>query len=138
MSSEVNKQLAVSLFHQVVDREDFALADRILSPDFASYFPSSAQPMDREGLKRFIKSFHAAFPDAQHKIDEVLCFEDRIVVRYTARGTHLGVYQGIPPTGKAVTITVISIYRVRDNQIVEEYGEGDLLGLMAQLGAAGH
>ena len=138
MSIEVNQQLAVALFYQVVDREDFELADRILSPDFASYFPASAQPMDREGLKRFIKSFHAAFPDGYHEIDETLCIADRIVVRYTARGTHQGEYLGVSPTRNRVTITGISIYRVRDNQIVEEYGEGDLLGLMAQLGAAGH
>jgi steroid delta-isomerase-like uncharacterized protein len=135
MSLEANQQLAIALIHQVVDREDFELADRILSPDFASYFPSSAQAMDRESLKHFIQSFHAAFPDSHHEIEETLCIADRIVVRYTARGTHQGVYLGIPPTGRKVTITAISIYRVRDNQIVEEYAEGDLLGLMTQLEA---
>jgi predicted ester cyclase len=51
----------------------------------------------------------------------------------TPRGTHHGAFQGIPPTGKPVTLTGISIWRVDGGKIVESWHELDTLGLMQQL-----
>jgi predicted ester cyclase len=52
----------------------------------------------------------------------------------TPRGTHQGVFQGIPPTGRPVTLTGISIWRVNGGTIVESWHELDTLGLIQQLG----
>lgn len=134
MTTEANnKELVIQLFEEVVDRENFDLADQILAPGFASYFPSSAPPMSREDVKGFIKAIHASFPDMHHQVDEVITAGDRVIVRYTARGTHLGLYRGLQPTGKRVTVTNISIYRIQDGRVIEEYAEGDFAGLMDQL-----
>jgi predicted ester cyclase len=51
------------------------------------------------------------------------------------RGIHMSELMGIPPTGKPVTWTGITIYRLADGKIVEEKGKEDSLGLMQQLGA---
>jgi steroid delta-isomerase-like uncharacterized protein len=136
MSEETNKRLVIQLIEEVLNRENFALADQILSPDFASYFPANSQPMGREEMKGFIKAIHSAFPDMLHQIDELIAADDRIIARYTARGTHQGVYRGIPATGSPVVISLISIFRIQDGQIVEEYAEADLGGLMHRLGKA--
>ncbi len=57
-----------------------------------------------------------------------------MVTRWTAEGTHLGEFQGIPPTGKHGTFTGIDIDRVVDGKVVECWTNTDDLGLMQQLG----
>ena len=54
--------------------------------------------------------------------------------RWTATGTHQGQFMSVAPTGKRFTITGITIDRIVNGQIVEEWQEWDALGLMQQLG----
>jgi predicted ester cyclase len=51
------------------------------------------------------------------------------------RGTHDGTFFGVPPTGKSIKVQAMNFYRLADNQIIEEYGQPDLLGLLQQIGA---
>jgi predicted ester cyclase len=67
-------------------------------------------------------------------IDDLLAEGDRVAVRYRARGTHTGELFGAAPTGRAVTITGIEIYRVEGSRIAEYWGEADMSAL---LGAEG-
>jgi predicted ester cyclase len=57
-----------------------------------------------------------------------------VVTRWTARGTHKGVFRGIPPTGKHAMTTGISITRVASGRFVEGWTVFDALGLLQQLG----
>jgi len=67
-------------------------------------------------------------------VEEEMAAGDKEVVRWTIRGTHTGELMGIPPTGKQVAWTGITIYRLADGKIVEEKGEEDALGFLQQLG----
>ena len=58
-----------------------------------------------------------------------------VVTRWTARGTHDGDLEGIAPTGVNATTGGISMVRIVDGKIVEDYTQWDALGLMTQLGA---
>ena len=78
--------------------------------------------------------FRHAFPDTQFTVDERIVDGNRIAVRWMMRGTHQGEFQGIPPTGKAVTVTGIAIHRFAGNQIQESWDCYDALGLLQQLG----
>ena len=55
--------------------------------------------------------------------------------RLTLRGTHLGEFMGVAPTGKPVSWTAIAIYRLEEGRIAECWVEPDLLGLAMQTGA---
>ena len=70
-----------------------------------------------------------AFPDARFTVEDELAEGDRVVSRSTLRGTHQGEFMGIPPTGKPVTVTGMSIDR-----IVEGWLNFDGLGMLQQLG----
>ena len=59
---------------------------------------------------------------------------DRVVIRYTLRGTHQGEFRGIPPTGKQFKATGISIVHFVNGKGVELRNEFDYLGLLLQLG----
>jgi predicted ester cyclase len=59
---------------------------------------------------------------------------DKVVVRWSASGTHQGEYFGIAPTNRHVTPNGMAIYRFADGKIVEEWMNTDMLGLLRQLG----
>jgi predicted ester cyclase len=75
-----------------------------------------------------------AFPDLKVTSEFELADGDKVVMRWTAAGTHNGELMGIPPTGKRVQMTGISISRVAGGKIVEEWNETDQMNLMQQLG----
>jgi predicted ester cyclase len=56
-----------------------------------------------------------------------------VVTRWTIRGTHQGELWGTAPTGKQVTYTGITINRMTEGKIVEDWFEGDVLGLLQQI-----
>jgi steroid delta-isomerase-like uncharacterized protein len=105
------------------------------------YFASTAVyhgPMGDLSRDEFIQSHKAmlaAFPDLQLTIEDQVAEGDRVVTRWTARGTHEGDFQGIAPTGTEVVITGIVISRIEGGKEVEAWEELNLLGLMQQLGA---
>ena len=75
-----------------------------------------------------------AFPDLQFTIEDMIAEGDTVVVRYTTRGTHQGNLWGIPPTGKQVSGTGMFIDRPVNGKAVEQWINGDDLGLLQQLG----
>jgi len=87
-----------------------------------------------EAYQQFFSMYFAAFPDAGVTIEDLIAEGDTVVVRQTFRGTHTGDLMGIPPTGKQVSGTGIQITRIANGKAVEQWFNGDDLGLMQQLG----
>jgi predicted ester cyclase len=79
--------------------------------------------------------FHTAFPDLQIAIDDMVAEADKVVTRFTGSGTHQGELMGIAPTGKHAVAGAISIIRVADGKVTEEWDQLDMLSLLQQLGA---
>ena len=78
--------------------------------------------------------YRSAFPDMQLTIEDQIAEGDKVVTRWTARGTHQGELMGIPPTGKQATVTGITVGRVANGKFVESWSNFDALGMMQQLG----
>ena len=51
------------------------------------------------------------------------------------KGAHQGTFFGVPATGKPISVQAINVYRLSGDQIIEEYGQPDMLGLLTQIGA---
>lgn len=142
MSSEKNKAL-VRRFIVAEKQGDIALLGRLMAPDFRLqmapdfrlHLPGGPEPMDGEATKQFFVMFHAAFPNSTRTIEDQIAEGDLVATRVTMSGTHRGEFQGIPPTGRQVTVTGIGIHRIADGKIAEHWPQPDLLGLMQQLGA---
>jgi steroid delta-isomerase-like uncharacterized protein len=113
------------------------LLDELFAQDYVGHDAPRVEPVQgREGMKDFLRMYHHAFSDAEITLDDVIVSGDKIVTRWTGRGTHDGDLMGIPPTGKSVTFTGIRIFRVANGQIAEGWVDWDTFGLMRQLGRA--
>jgi len=85
-------------------------------------------------MNNVITTCRAAFHGLNVTINDIMADGNKVIARFTARGTHNGEFMGVPPTGKAIILTAIEIFRVKDGRIVELWGEVNMMGLMQQLG----
>jgi predicted ester cyclase len=92
-------------------------------------------PEQAEAAKQEAADFRRGFPDVVSTIEDLIAEGDKVVARWRARATHRGEYVGVPPTGREVEFTGISVYRIEGNRIAESWTEEDELGLMRQIGA---
>jgi steroid delta-isomerase-like uncharacterized protein len=88
-----------------------------------------------EGLKQFVSMIRSAIPDLRITLEDDIAEGDKVVSRWSAQGTHQGELMGIAPTSNQVLITGITIHRIEEGKIVEEWENWDALGLMQQIGA---
>jgi predicted ester cyclase len=116
------------------DKRGVEVLDEFCAPDYKMYFPSNAEPINLEEHKVLWQAFITAFPDLNHTIDEIIAEGDMVSTRETIRGTHKGEFQGIPPTGKTITLSAICLWRISEGKIVEYWSDADNLGAMMQLG----
>lgn len=134
MSVEDNKALVNQYFHAAWNQGNPAVIDDLFAANFHHHNPGVPDGGSREGFKLFNGVFRSAFPDLRLTQDDVIAEADKVVTRFTAQGTQQGELQGIPPTGKSMTLTGIEIMRVSGGKIVEGWVEFDQLGMLQQLG----
>jgi steroid delta-isomerase-like uncharacterized protein len=135
MSADENKAIVRRFLEGVINTGNPGVADEVCADDLAWHGGSLGEMRGLVAFKAMVGPFLAAFPGLRVEVGDLLADGDKVTARYTWRGAHRGEFFGIPPTGKEVTVTGISIYRVAGGKIAEEWWQEDLLGLMQQLGA---
>jgi predicted ester cyclase len=116
------------------DEGNVDILSEICSSEYKMYWPSNAEPINLEEHIQLWQAFINAFPDLNHTIDEIIAEGDQVSTRETVRGIHKGEFQGIPPTDKQFTMSAICLWRFKDGKLVEYRADGDMLGMMTQLG----
>ena len=91
-------------------------------------------PVTIEMHRQFGLSTYEAFPDLIRPVEDIVATEEKAVVRWTSAGTHLGLSFGHPPTGNRLSTSGITIFRIADGKVVEEWIQSDMLGLLQQAG----
>ena len=135
MSTEENKTIARRLYEEVWNTGDLDKAGEFIAPDFVDHAAPPGFPTGLEGAKQMFGMYRSAFPDLRVSAEDLIGEGDRVVARWTSRGTHQGALMGIPPTGKEVVATGIDIFRISGGKIVEHWANFDQLGMLQQLGA---
>src|SRR5215204_2927660 len=108
---------------EAISRGDLDALDQLMVPDIAEEF--------KEG----ITEVRRAFPD-YHGTNEIQVADgDMVANHFVFYGTHRGEFMGIAPTGREVKFTGLTIDRVVDGKIVENWIEGDLEDLLQQIDA---
>jgi steroid delta-isomerase-like uncharacterized protein len=120
-------------FDEWANHANVATADQLIASDLVLVNPPSVVH-SLEEYKKGMATFHAAFPDLQFSIDDLIASSDKVVVRWTLRGTHEGEFQGHPATGRKIAITGTSTFRLEAGKIRQIWVNMDRLGMMGQLG----
>ena len=115
------------------------LADEIFSEDCVTHQLRSgilAEPVRRgpQAMKEHVSNWLASFPDLRFHVEQMIAERDRVVSQLVMEGTHKGTWMGIPPTGKRLQIRMITIHRVENSKIAEDWVLVDSLGFFQQLG----
>lgn len=106
----------------------------LYTEDVHFHFLPPELPQGHAGAKLYYGVFYQAFPDARFYVDDMIEDGDKMALRFRFAGTHLGDFNGIPPTGKSFEINGMTIMRWKNGMVVERWNEADFLGLLQQLG----
>jgi predicted ester cyclase len=135
MSTEENKATSRRLMEESFGEGKPELVDDLLDPDFVRYDPyiEAGQVRGTQTVKDNIVWF---LPDLACTVEDQVAEDDKVVSRWTVRGTHQGEFFGVAGTGSRVEFTGMQIDRFEESgKIVEQWAEFDLLGAMRQMGA---
>ncbi len=130
--SAANKVVVRRLFDEF---DQHRIAEELLAADYV-WHASSFGIQDRDDMTQFVASVLAAFPDSRCAVEDVVAELDKVVVRWSFSGNHLGRFMGVEPTGRPVSLRGIGISRLADGKVVEGWEEWDTASLVHQLGAA--
>ena len=135
MNVEANKA-AMERFVEFINTASEQLAAALIAEDAVFFVPGRPDPLRGPGgYMTIIGMMRSGFPDVQWTLDETIAEDDKLAARFTMRGTHQGSFFGVPPSGKKIEVKTMNFYRFSNGQIVEEFGQPDLFGLMQQIGA---
>jgi steroid delta-isomerase-like uncharacterized protein len=127
VSVEEKHKALVRRFHEEVwNKGNVAAVDEFMGAEYVDYAIPSGLPPGTEGLKQAITTYRTAFPDLKATVDDIFAEGDRVAYRWSTRGTHLGDWLGIPPTGNHMAATGISIFRIAGGKVVEGWTSMDL------------
>ncbi len=135
MSAEENKAVVHRLLEEGWNQHNLDVIDDLNAPDLVDHSAPPGFPSDKAGARQGSAMYLQAFPDLHFTLEDLIAEGDKVVARWSSRGTHQGELFGVPPTGKLVTSTGINIARIRDNRIVETWQNLDMLGILQQIGA---
>lgn len=136
MSSETNKTLSRRFFEEVFGNGELNVLDEIFVRDHVNDGPGAipGQPTGPEDTKKLVTVYRTAFPEVHFTIDEQIAEGDKVVTRWTGRGTHQRELMGIPATGNSATVSGITVDRILNGKIAESWGIFDQFGMFQQLG----
>src|SRR5215213_6975508 len=132
--SEENEAIVLRHWEEVVSGGNLDIIDEIFAPDFVAH-EADQDIRGPEGVRRFIFMLREAFPDLYVTVEDVIAEDDKVVQRWTGRGTHQGELMGIPPSGNRISVAGITISRFEGGKVAEEWEIYDMMGMMQQLGA---
>jgi steroid delta-isomerase-like uncharacterized protein len=125
-AEENNKALVRRLFEEVWAKGNVAAVDDFMAADYVEHTAPPGSRPGRDTLKQRIAIYHNAFPDIRVTLHDIFGQGDRVAYRWSATGTHLGEWAGIPPTGFHMTIRGITILRIAGGKCVESWVSVDI------------
>jgi predicted SnoaL-like aldol condensation-catalyzing enzyme len=114
-----NKALVRWWYEEVWGKGNLAAVDEFMAPNYVEHPSLPGLPPGPEGLKQTLAAYRTASPDLQNTLDDIFVEGDRVALRWSASGTHLGDWLGIPPTGNHFTMSGISVLRIAEGKAVE-------------------
>ncbi|MEW6350968.1 MAG: ester cyclase [Thermodesulfobacteriota bacterium] len=137
MTGMDNKELVRSCFEKACVHHDLDGASELVSEDYFLHDPMAPDfSGGREGFKAWCRSYIDAIPDCTCTIEDQVAEGDRVATRFSVSGCQTKDLPGVPSKGGCFKVNGISISRVAEGKIAEEWMYMDSLGMRDQLGTA--
>jgi len=131
---ERNKHLVRKMNVEVWNKGNLEIMDELYSPDFVWHFlPTGSETIGLDSLREHVRDHREAFPDWTEEIKHIVAEGDFVVIHFVSRGTNEGSFLGNPPTGKQIQINEMSIFRIADGKIAEQWLLPDIFSMQRQL-----
>jgi predicted ester cyclase len=131
-----NKELLRRFYKDVYVDWNMTMVDEVVSPEFTSHDWPDGFAKGPQAFRDYYDDLRKTVPNARYVVDDLIAEGNRVVVRWRLLGTHKGEFQGIAPTGRAITLKGIAIYRVEDSKLMERWVVSDLYGVLEQIRGA--
>ena len=125
-------------FYEIWNAHDPDALDSVIAKNYKMHSKLPGVSPDREGMKQWVASVIAAFPDIHFTVEQQIAEGDLVMTRWSATGTHKGTMMGMPATGKKTRVTGISVVKLKNGKSVASWGEWDAMGMMRQIGPNGN
>jgi steroid delta-isomerase-like uncharacterized protein len=129
---EQNKAIAKRAFEELLSQGRYELAEQLYAKDFVNHGIHRDIGLDED--QTALKGWHQAFPDIAIIPEKLIAEGDLVTIYWIARGTNTGTGNGLPATSKKAELAGITIWRIVDGKIKEEWSAFDQLSMMQQLG----
>ena len=131
--SAANEAVVRRYYEQMCNERKNELAPELFTDDHRMHDPQVPAGTGPQAMVDVISTYQDGV-EGHWEIEEIFSTDDRVVVRWTGSGRHVGEVNGIPPTGSAVRVDAISIHRMADGRIAETWEVWDTLGFLQQVG----
>jgi steroid delta-isomerase-like uncharacterized protein len=131
--SAADEAVVRRFYEQMNNERKNELAPELFTESHVMHDPQVPSGTGPQGMADTVAVYQTAV-DGHWNIEEIFSTDDRVVVRWTGSGTHVAELNGIPPTGKKISVDAISVHRMEGGKIAETWEVWDTLGFLQQLG----
>ncbi|MPZ24216.1 MAG: hypothetical protein GEU28_11900 [Dehalococcoidia bacterium] len=132
--TEDNKAMILRFEEAFAANDQQTLRD-LLAEDVVDHTPAPGAAQGREGFVQFVDTLHRAFQDMNQNVDDVIAEGDAVLTRWSVTGRHSGDFLGLRASNKTVSISGLTLYKVRGGRVAETWNHFDTLDMMQQIGA---
>jgi steroid delta-isomerase-like uncharacterized protein len=126
-----NKAVAARVFEEIFNQGKFQVADEIYAGDFVNH--GLHKNFDLQADQAAVHAEKKAFSDLKMTVDLMVAEGDLVTVVWTFRGTNTAAGYGLPPTGARIELRGITVWRIVDGKIREEWTSFDDMQAARQL-----
>lgn len=131
-SADYNRKLVLQ-WQEIWNTGQTDKLSEVITSDFVCHYLTDGEWRGVEGAKTEITNWRKLFPDWHEEVLDFIIEKDKVVIRYNSTGTHSGPYEGIDSTGTKIMISEVSIFRIKDGKLAEQWCFPDDMGLKNQL-----
>ena len=126
------QNIAEEYAERIWNNKDLSAIDELLDPQIVIH-SSLGQFQGKEAMRRIVEVWLTAFSNLNVKTLATISDQDLVVLHWEAKGTHLGEFKGLSATGKPVSYSGVTIYRLENGKITEYWAYVDMLHLLDQI-----
>lgn len=142
MFGHKNVEACRRIFDEAFNQGKMAAIAEVIDPNY-SFNGSTPNGKAVAETTGWIEMIRAALPDLHFTLEDIFGHDEKVAFRWRLDGTNTGSFQGLPPTGKKISITGTNIVTFAQGKAItnwqnwDEFGFKQELGLIPQASGAG-